>query len=163
FLQWIADASFAAAQARARTGGMRTGLIADLAIGMDRGGSDAWAPETALLLGLSLGAPRDLPGRREDDLSVTRIAHSAIITKRADIDTREALGLVPDAAGERTQRESERSVLWRSFKRAGVATGNPPAPDEPDAAVDAAVCFVAKSASRLAMIPIEDALGLAEQ
>ena len=293
FLQWIADASFAAAQASTRNGGMRIGLIADLAIGMDRGGSHAWARQKDLLLGLSIGAPPDLLGPRGQDWGLTgfspraliangfepflatlratlrhaggvRIDHAMGLTrlwliphgalpvdgaylsypiddllrlialeshrhgaivigedlgtvpggfrgrmaeagiagmdvlwftrdkrrflppaawrpdaiamtsthdlptvagwwKGADIDTREALGLVPDAAGERTQRESERSVLWRSFKRADVATGNPPAPDEPDAAVDAAVCFVAKSASRLALIPIEDALGLTEQ
>jgi 4-alpha-glucanotransferase len=83
--------------------------------------------------------------------------------KGADIDTREALDLAPDAATQRKQRESERSVLWRSFKRANVATGTQPAPDEPDAAVDAAVRFVAKSASPLALIPIEDVLGLTEQ
>jgi len=83
--------------------------------------------------------------------------------KGADIDTREALGLAQDSASQRAQRESERSVLWRSFRRTGVAKGNPPAPNQPDAAVDAAVRFVAKSASSLALIPIEDVLGLAEQ
>ena len=31
------------------------GLIADLAIGMDRGGSHAWARQKDLLLGLSIG------------------------------------------------------------------------------------------------------------
>jgi 4-alpha-glucanotransferase len=83
--------------------------------------------------------------------------------KGADIDMREALGFAPDAAGERRQRAGERAVLWRSFKRAAVAKGNPPAPDQPDVAVDAAVRFVAQSASRLALVPIEDVLGLTEQ
>jgi 4-alpha-glucanotransferase len=293
FLQWVADGSFAAAQASARDDGMRIGLIADLAIGMDRGGSHAWARQKDLLLGLSIGAPPDLLGplgqdwgltgfspealaangyepflatlraamrhaggvRIDHAMGLTRLwliphggspadgaylsypiddllrlialeshRHGAIVIgedlgtvpgdfrgrmaeagiagtdvlwftrdrrrflppavwrpdavamtsthdlptvagwwKGADIDTREALGLVPDAAGERQQRDGERSVLWRSFKRAAVAKGNPPAPDEPDAAVDAAVRFVAKSASRLALVPIEDVLGLTEQ
>jgi 4-alpha-glucanotransferase len=293
FLQWIADASFAAAQASARNHGMRIGLIADLAIGMDRGGSHAWARQKDLLLGLSIGAPPDLLGPRGQDWGLTGFSPQALIAngfepflatlraamrhaggvridhvmgltrlwliphgaapvdgaylsypiddllrlialeshrhgaivigedlgtvpgdfrgrmsesgiagmdvlwftrdkrrflppamwrpdavamtsthdlptvagwwKGADIATREALGLAPDAAGERRQRDSERSVLWRSFKRAKVAQGEPPAPDEPGAAVDAAVRFVAKSASRLALVPIEDVLGLTEQ
>jgi 4-alpha-glucanotransferase len=83
--------------------------------------------------------------------------------KGADIDTREALGLAPDAVTQRRQRRDERAVLWRCFRRAGAAKGNPPAPDDPDAAVDAAVRFVAKSASSLALIPIEDILGQTEQ
>jgi 4-alpha-glucanotransferase len=293
FLQWIADRSFAAAQASARRDGMRIGLIADLAIGMDRGGSHAWARQKDLLLGLSIGAPPDLLGPRGQDWGLTgfspqalvangyepflatlraamrhaggvRIDHAMGLTrlwliphgaspadgaylsyplddllrlialeshrhgaivigedlgtvpdgfrgrmseagiagmdvlwftrdrrrflppatwrpdavamtsthdlptvagwwKGADIDMREALGLAPDAAGERRQRAGERSVLWRSFKRAAVAKGNPPAPDQPDVAVEAAVRFVAQSASRLALVPIEDVLGLTEQ
>jgi 4-alpha-glucanotransferase len=293
FLQWIADRSFAAAQASARNDGMRIGLIADLAIGMDRGGSHAWARQKDLLLGLSIGAPPDLLGPRGQDWGLTGFSPQALISngyepflatlraamrhaggvridhamgltrlwliphgaspadgaylsypiddllrlialeshrhraivigedlgtvpgdfrgrmsqagiagmdvlwftrdqrrflppatwrpdavamtsthdlptvagwwKGVDIDTREALGLAPDAAGERKQRDSERSVLWRSFKRANTAKGNPPAPDQPDGAVDAAVRFVAKSASRLALTPIEDMLGLTEQ
>jgi 4-alpha-glucanotransferase len=292
FLQWIADCSFAAAQASARDG-MRIGLIADLAIGMDRGGSHAWARQKDLLLGLSIGAPPDLLGPLGQDWGLTgfspqaltangyepflatlraalrhaggvRIDHAmglarlwliphgaspadgaylsypiddllalialeshrnrAIVIgedlgtvpgdfrgrmsqagiagmdvlwftrdrrrflppatwrpdavamtsthdlptvagwwKGADIDTREALGLAADGASQRKQRDSERSVLWRSFKRAGAAKGNPPAPDQPGAAVDAAVRFVAQSASSLALIPIEDVLGLSEQ
>ena len=43
FLQWLADGSFAAAQQAAKDAGMRIGLISDLAIGMDRGGSQVGA------------------------------------------------------------------------------------------------------------------------
>ncbi|MEN3383245.1 MAG: 4-alpha-glucanotransferase [Hyphomicrobiales bacterium] len=293
FLQWIADASFAAAQASARHDGMRIGMIADLAIGMDRGGSHAWARQSDLLLGLSIGAPPDPLGPRGQDWGLTGFSppalvasgfepflatlraalrhaggvrvdhamglarlwliphgaspadgaylsypiddllrlialesqrHRAIVIgedlgtvpggfrgrmsqigiagmdvlwftrdrrrflppaawrpdavamtsthdlptvagwwKGADIDAREALGLAPDVAAERKRRDSERAVLWRSFKRAGIEKGKLPTPDEPDAAVDAAVRFVAKSASSLALIPIEDVLGLTEQ
>jgi 4-alpha-glucanotransferase len=293
FLQWLADRSFAAAQAGARREGMRIGLIADLAIGMDRGGSHAWARQKDLLLGLSIGAPPDLINARGQDWGLTGFSPQALLTsgfapflatlraamrhaggvridhamgltrlwlipqgaaptdgaylsypaddllrlialeslrhnaivigedlgtvpddfrgrmadvgmygmdvlwfnrdksrfmppatwrqdaaamtsthdlptvagwwKGSDIDTREALNLAPDAANQRKQRGTERSALWRSFRRAGVATGRPPAPGAPDAAVDAAVRFVAQSASRLALIPIEDVLGLTEQ
>jgi 4-alpha-glucanotransferase len=60
FLQWLADSSLAAAQARTRAMGMGIGLIADLAVGMDAGGSHAWSQQTDILVGLNVGAPPDL-------------------------------------------------------------------------------------------------------
>ncbi|MFZ2994915.1 4-alpha-glucanotransferase [Sphingobium sp.] len=59
FVQWIADRGLARAQADAQAAGMAIGLIADLAVGVDAGGSDAWANGDALLDGLSIGAPPD--------------------------------------------------------------------------------------------------------
>ena len=56
-----------------------------------------------------------------------------------------------------------RQIVERAFKRAGVARGDGPAPDDTGPAVDAAVRFVARSASHLALVPIEDVLGLTEQ
>ena len=41
------------------TGNELHGLISDLAIGMDRGGSHAWSRQNDLLLGLNVGAPPD--------------------------------------------------------------------------------------------------------
>jgi 4-alpha-glucanotransferase len=60
FLQWLADASLSAAQAQSRAAGMGIGLIADLAVGMDAGGSHAWSQQTDILVGLNVGAPPDL-------------------------------------------------------------------------------------------------------
>jgi 4-alpha-glucanotransferase len=60
FLQWRADQDLAAAQAAARAAGMAVGLIADLAVGMDGGGSHAWSRRGDLLKGLSVGAPPDM-------------------------------------------------------------------------------------------------------
>lgn len=67
FSQWIAAASLDAAQARARQAGMRIGLIADLAIGTDPRGSQAWSDPRALLAGVSVGAPPDIfnPGGQD--------------------------------------------------------------------------------------------------
>lgn len=59
FLQWLADRSMAAAQAHARRAGMRIGLVADLAVGMDSGGSHAWSRQHDLVVGLNVGAPPD--------------------------------------------------------------------------------------------------------
>lgn len=60
FLQWQAARGLASAQACARSAGMPIGLIADLAIGADRGGSQAWSRQRDMINGLSVGAPPDI-------------------------------------------------------------------------------------------------------
>ena len=60
FLQWIAGHSIAAAQDATRRAGMRIGLIADLAVGMNGAGSEAWSKQTDILGGVEIGAPADL-------------------------------------------------------------------------------------------------------
>jgi 4-alpha-glucanotransferase len=57
FLQWRAEASLDAAGQAAR--GMRVGLISDLAVGLDAGGSHAWSRREELMLGIGIGAPPD--------------------------------------------------------------------------------------------------------
>lgn len=79
FLQWIAARSFAAAQAAAKAAGMRIGLISDLAIGMDRGGSHAWARQSDLLPGLSIGAPPDAFNPHGQDWGLTGFSPRALI------------------------------------------------------------------------------------
>ncbi len=59
WLQWIADAQLAHAQATAVAAGMSAGLIADLAVGVHPGGADAWAHQDLLVRGVSVGAPPD--------------------------------------------------------------------------------------------------------
>ncbi|KUY71315.1 4-alpha-glucanotransferase [Burkholderia sp. RF4-BP95] len=60
FLQWCASDALGNAQHAARDAGMTIGLIADLAVGSDQAGSDAWAHGATLLRGVSVGAPPDL-------------------------------------------------------------------------------------------------------
>ena len=60
FMQWIADRSLQSAQDAARAAGMPIGLIADLAVGADSGGSHCWARQAEILVGMSIGAPPDL-------------------------------------------------------------------------------------------------------
>lgn len=67
FAQWLAGASLARAQTDACTSGMRIGLIGDLAIGLNSGGSHAWAAPQDLLTGLSIGAPPDALAPRGQD------------------------------------------------------------------------------------------------
>ena len=59
FAQWLTGRSYAEAQRACRDSGMRVGLIADLAIGMDGSGSHAWSRQHDVLGGLSIGAPPD--------------------------------------------------------------------------------------------------------
>lgn len=60
FLQWLADRSIGIAHGTALEAGMRIGLIADLAVGMDPAGSHAWSRQSDILGGLAIGAPPDL-------------------------------------------------------------------------------------------------------
>jgi 4-alpha-glucanotransferase len=81
----------------------------------------------------------------------------------ADLDARASCGLLRDAQAERKVRSSERDALWAAFKSAKVAEGEAPAAAEASPIVDAAVRFVAKTKAQLALLPLEDALGLERQ
>ncbi len=295
FAQWMADRALRAAQAAAQEAGMRIGLIADVAVGMDSGGSHAWSRQADLLVGLSIGAPPDLFNPRGQNWGLTAFSPQALVsggfapflaTLRAamrhagGVRIDHAMGLarlwlIPDGAGAgdgayvsyplddllrltalesrrhksiviaedlgtvppgfrerldkagiagmrvlwferegaafrkptrwdvnaaalttthdlptvagwwrgadmrlraslkmltareakaaRAERDADRRRLWQSFKTAGVVRGRMPAPTKTDAVVDAAIAFIARTRSRLALIPIEDAPGLVEQ
>ena len=60
YMQFRADRALGVAQASARDAGMRIGLIADLAVGADSGGSHCWARQDQILGALTIGAPPDL-------------------------------------------------------------------------------------------------------
>ncbi|MFJ5383245.1 4-alpha-glucanotransferase, partial [Cupriavidus sp. CER94] len=60
FLQWLAADGLDDAQQRARAAGMAIGVIADLAVGTDPGGSHAWTRQAEILNGFHAGAPPDL-------------------------------------------------------------------------------------------------------
>lgn len=60
FLQWLAAEGLAGAQRTAREAGMAIGVIADLAVGTDPGGSHAWSRQQEILAGFHAGAPPDL-------------------------------------------------------------------------------------------------------
>ena len=60
YMQFLADRGLAQAQAAAKAAGMAIGLVADLAVGTDSGGSHCWSRQQETLLGLTVGAPPDL-------------------------------------------------------------------------------------------------------
>lgn len=294
FLQWLADQGHAAAQAAARDAGMAVGLVSDLAVGTDSGGSQAWSHQRDLLVGLSVGAPPDLLNSLGQNWGLTSFSPRALrqnayapflamlraVLRNAGgvridhvlglgrlwlipegeeggcylrypladfyklialeswrhraVILGEDLGTVPDdfrgpladagilgmrvlwfehdqdmyiepprwspqamamttthdlptvagwwrghdiawrsrlgqrgpdrtEEGEVAERKEDRTKIWNAFVRAGVAEGEPPAVDNPQPAVDAAVSFVAATCCPLSTVPLEDIMGLEEQ
>ena len=296
FYQFLADRSLAAAQRAARDAGMPIGLISDLAVGVDSGGSQCWAWPDQTLLGLSVGAPPDLLNTHGQDWGLAafsprglqmngyrvyldmlraamrhaggvRIDHAmglarlwmvplgagpaegaylhfpvddmlrlirleslrnravvlgedlgtlpegfqgrissagmlgmrvlwferaqdqgftapanwdrgaVAMTSTHDLATvagwwsghdcvwRHRVGAIDDGGlqREREERGRDRQMLWSAMRASGSAQGEPPAPDQPGPAVDAAVNHVGSAACDLAIIPMEDVLGLQEQ
>ncbi len=296
FRQYLAERSLADAQQAAKSAGMAIGLIADLAVGVDSGGSQCWAHPNETLLGLSIGAPPDLLNTQgqgwgivafsprglrlsgytgfidmlraamrhaggvridhamglarlwvipdgassrdgvylhfptDDMMRLIRlesVRHKAVVlgedlgtlpdgfqnrvaeagimgmrvlwferaldlgftapsgwdvnavsmTSTHDLATvagwwrnqdtawRRQLGLIDDGgvAREHWERDRDRSMLWSAMRASGSAHGEPPPAHEPERAVDAAIHHIGTAACELAILPIEDALGLAEQ
>lgn len=286
-LQWLADRAFATAQHEARSAGLRIGLIADLAVGMDATGSHAWSRPRDVLGGASIGSPPDAFNADGQNWTLAAISPRAMVetgfapfldTLRAtlrhaggiridhvmglarlwlvpdgmaptegayltypvedllrlvaleshrhravvigedlgtlpwgfadmlaghglagmrvllferegdgfkpaehwdagavamssthdlppvagwwrgtDIAARAELGQYADGGtAERAQRQADRGRMWQ-------AVGDGPVPEEPGPVVDAALRFVARAPSRLALVPLEDALGLEQQ
>ena len=71
WLQMLADTERGEAQRAARAAGMRIGLISDLAVGTDGGGSHAWSRQGEMMIGLSIGAPPDLLNRRGQNWGIS--------------------------------------------------------------------------------------------
>jgi 4-alpha-glucanotransferase len=71
FMQFLADRGLAQAQRDAIGAGMKIGLIADIAIGVSTGGSDAWCRRREMLNGLTIGAPPDIYNPAGQDWGVT--------------------------------------------------------------------------------------------
>ena len=290
FLQWIAGRSYAECQRVSREAGMRIGLIADMAIGMEGTGSHAWSRQDEVISGLSIGAPPDYYNVHGQNWGLTGFSPRGLAASRYApfIDTLRAsmrfsggiridhvmglrrlwliprggrgsdgayveypsetlfrlvalessrhqavvfgedLGVVPegfrddlrgqgvaglrvlrfegdrhgffdpadwdagaaalttthdlvstagwwagsdlssdDHEGGDQSRQSirawNRGLLWSAFEKAGVAQGARPTPEEPDAVVDAAVAFIARTPCAVRLLAIEDALGLPVQ
>ncbi len=59
YLQWLAEAQLERAAARCRSLGLAVGLYLDVAVSVDRAGSDTWAHRGSFALASSIGAPPD--------------------------------------------------------------------------------------------------------
>lgn len=69
WLQWVADEQLADAQRAAVDGGMRLGVMHDLAVGVHPEGADAWAMRDVLAQQVSVGAPPDMYNQQGQDWS----------------------------------------------------------------------------------------------
>jgi 4-alpha-glucanotransferase len=79
FLQWRAARDLETAQKRATAAGMAIGLIADIAVGMDRCGSHAWSHPSDVLSGISIGAPPDPLGPEGQDWGLTSFSPTGLV------------------------------------------------------------------------------------
>jgi len=79
WLQYRADRGLAQAQSACRDAGMGIGLISDLAVGTDSGGSQCWSRQTETLLGLTVGAPPDLLQRAGQNWGLTAFSPTGLV------------------------------------------------------------------------------------
>ncbi|WP_288936484.1 4-alpha-glucanotransferase [uncultured Sphingomonas sp.] len=112
FLQWLAEDSLAAAQGAARDAGMRIGLIADLAVGMDAGGAQAWSRRDDVLTGLSIGAPPDLLGPQGQNWGITALSPFAMRRTGFDAFIRTVRATLCHAGGIRIDHALGLKRLW---------------------------------------------------
>lgn len=68
-----------------------------------------------------------------------------------------------DADSARKSRERDRERLWRALTQSRCAKGPKPPEVEKQVVVDSAIAFIGRTASKLAIVPIEDIAGEIEQ
>src|SRR5262249_37758746 len=123
FLQWLADRSLAAVQSHALSAGMRIGLIADLAVGMDGGGSHAWARQNDVLLGLSVGAPPDLFNPAGQNWGVTTFSPGALLERGFEPFVTTLRAAMRHAGGMRIDHAMGLTRLWLIPEGAAATEG----------------------------------------
>jgi 4-alpha-glucanotransferase len=79
FCQWLITRCLERAQTAARASGMSIGLIADLAVGADGGGSQAWSRQDELLAALTVGAPPDILNRRGQGWGISAFSPEGLV------------------------------------------------------------------------------------
>jgi 4-alpha-glucanotransferase len=78
-----------------------------------------------------------------------------------DMAWRRELELLPQETPE--NRQEERKALWSAFKASGVVHDKAPPMEDGATVADAAAAHIGRAACHLALLPLEDALGAAEQ
>ena len=105
------------------------------------------------------------PDEWRDDAVATTTTHDLPTVagwwRGADLELRRGLGTASHE--EIARRPAERAALWQAFTEAGAAAGPMPPLRDTDSVVDAAIGFVARSRGPLAIVPLEDVMGIAEQ
>ena len=78
WMQFQADLGLKQAQMACRDAGMAIGLVSDLAVGTDSGGSQCWSRQSDTLLGLAVGAPPDLLQRDGQNWGLTAFSPTGL-------------------------------------------------------------------------------------
>lgn len=78
FLQWLAARQFRSAADAGRDGAMALGIVKDIAVGADGGGSEAWSNQGGMLAGASIGAPPDAFNTLGQSWGVTTFSPNAL-------------------------------------------------------------------------------------
>ena len=112
WMQFHADRGLQRAQRACRDAGMAIGLVSDLAVGTDSGGSQCWSRQSDTLLGLTVGAPPDLLQRDGQNwgltaFSPTGLRASGFLTYREMLQTAMA-----HAGGVRIDHAMGLNRLW---------------------------------------------------
>ncbi|EJL04324.1 MULTISPECIES: 4-alpha-glucanotransferase [Pseudomonas] len=79
FCQWLIARCLERAQSAAKSSGMGIGLIADLAVGADGGGSQAWSRQDELLASLTVGAPPDILNRSGQGWGISAFSPEGLV------------------------------------------------------------------------------------
>ncbi len=112
FLQWRAALGLSDAQAAARGAGMAIGLVADLAVGIDPGGSHAWSRRGELLHGLTLGAPPDAFQAAGQGWGITGLSPTALARSGYEPFLRTLRAALAHAGGLRVDHALGLGRLW---------------------------------------------------
>ncbi|TCS39390.1 4-alpha-glucanotransferase [Paucimonas lemoignei] len=123
FLQWQAARGLSAAQAAARAAGMPIGLIADLAVGADNAGSQAWSRQSELINGLSVGAPPDALNTRGQNWGLGAFSPHAMKAKGFGAYIEMLRATFAYAGGARIDHVLGLSRLWLVPQGASSADG----------------------------------------
>ena len=110
--------------------------------------------------------PKQWPGHAIATTSTHDLPTVAGWWQGSDITWRTKLDLLTPGttdAQTRADRGEDRSLLWQALLDADCVVGDQPSDDAPQDVIDGAAAFIAQTPAPLALLPIEDLLGLVEQ
>jgi 4-alpha-glucanotransferase len=123
FLQFQADRGLARAQARARAAGMGIGLISDLAVGTDGGGSHCWARPLETLQGVTVGAPPDMFQRSGQNWGLAAFSPRGLVSCGFTAFLEMLRAALAHAGGVRIDHSMGLHRLWVVPEGAGATEG----------------------------------------
>ncbi len=112
FLQWLAARQFHSAADAARDCKMTRGIIKDIAVGADGGGSEAWSNQGGMLAGASIGAPPDAFNRLGQNWGVTTFSPNSLSATGYEAFIQLLRSALQDAGGIRIDHVLGLRRLW---------------------------------------------------